>query len=377
MMQGKLDLTPTHAVLSASSAHRWLKCPASIKASEGIEDTSSPAAEEGTAGHELAEQCLREGIDPDHLLGEMFNGYEVTREMASMVSVYVDYCRSLPKERVYIERRLDYSMWAEGGFGTADYLAIAYRGGEAHLVDLKMGRTPVAADCDQLKCYALGVHNEFGFDAQIDTYHMTIVQPRLNSIETHTMRGKDLLRWGKDVLIPGAEAALSDKAEYAPGESQCRFCKAADRCRALSDHVHQQVGSFKDLTKPDELTTSEVADVLPQLNLIKSWCDKVAKYAEQLAMNGEEIDGYKLVEARTIRRWSDEDEAMRVMGSLTNEPVYSRKPISPTKALAMLGDECDDVNALITKPKGQATLVKNSDRRSAMEIDHGFQVIED
>ena len=238
--QYQIDLGPAHAKLSASSSHRWIACPASVKAQEGMPDEGSLAAEEGTALHEYAEECLREWLHPDNLVGEEFNGFEMSREYAALVKVYVDYCRSLPQAHTHIEQRLDYSMWAEGGFGTADYLSI--KEGEAWVVDAKFGRNQVDADCDQLKCYALGVFNKFGFDAQIDTIHMTIVQPRLGHIDTHTMRCIDLLKWGRDVLAPAAQAALSEKPPFNPGEAQCRYCKAAPTCRALSQHIFDKIG---------------------------------------------------------------------------------------------------------------------------------------
>ena len=240
MKQMELDLGPAHAKLSASSAHRWIACPASVKAQEGLVDEGSLAAEEGTALHELAETCLRKGLEPHDLIGEAFNGFEIGLEYANLAMVYVDYCRSLPQTHTHVERRLDYSMWADGGFGTADYLSI--KEGEAWVVDAKFGRNQVNADCDQLKCYALGCFNEFGFDAQIDTVHMTIVQPRLLHIETHTMRHRDLLKWGAEVLAPAAEAALGSKPPFNPGESQCRYCKAAPTCRALSQHIFDKIG---------------------------------------------------------------------------------------------------------------------------------------
>ena len=240
MKQYEMDLEPAHSRLSASSAHRWIACPASVQAQAGLPDEGSLAADEGTALHELAETCLRKGLEPHDLLGESFNAFEIGREYANLAKVYVDHCRSLPQSHTYVERRLDYSMWATGGFGTADFLAI--KEGEAWVVDAKFGRNQVNADCDQLKCYALGVFNEFGFDAQLDTIHMTIVQPRLGHIDTHTMRHRDLLDWGRDVMKPAAKAALADNPPFNPGESQCRYCKAAPTCRALSQHIFDKIG---------------------------------------------------------------------------------------------------------------------------------------
>lgn len=233
--QFEMKLEMPHSKLSASSSNRWIACPGSVQAQQGLSDESSAAAEEGTALHEFSELCLREGFEPRSLVGEVFNGYTMNREQAGLVSQYVDHCRTLPKNNVLIERRLDYSMWADGGYGTADYLC--FDEGEAWVVDAKFGRVPVSADSSQLKCYALGVLNDFGFDAQIDTVHMTVVQPRLQHIDTRTMRHTELFKWAREVLVPAATAAVSEDPPFNPGEQQCRYCKAAPTCRPLAQHV--------------------------------------------------------------------------------------------------------------------------------------------
>jgi len=359
---------PEHAELSASSAHRWIACPASIKASRGMPDSSGQAAEEGTAAHALAERCLLEDVEPHHYLGHDFNGFTVGSEMANLVKIYTDYCRTLPKELTFVERKVDYSMWVKDGWGTADYISI--KEGEAWVCDLKFGRVAVQADCDQLKCYALGVFNDFGFDSQIDTVHMTIVQPRLGSIDTHTMRHKDLLKWAGDVLVPAAEEALSDNPTFNAGESQCRYCKAAPTCKPLANRALEALDAAIDEpftpSEINDLSVEQISKLLPEIPLIKSWCEKVTQHASILAQQGTEIEGYKVVESKTNRRWADESEAMRVMQKLTNEPVFSAKVISPTQAIAMLGAKCDEVNALIVKPTGKPTLVPVSDKRQAI-----------
>jgi hypothetical protein len=128
---------------------------------------------------------------------------------------------------------------------------------------------------------------------------------------------------------------------------------------------------------PEVLSNEEIADLLPNLAMIKSWCDSVARHAEKLALSGVPIEGYKLVTSRTNRKWADEQEAIKAMTLLTNEPVMSRKPISPSKAVAMLGKDCDSVNALIVKPEGRPTLVPVSDKRPALEATDGFDAIDD
>ena len=376
MKQQELTLVASHAELSASSAHRWIACPASVSESRGLPNTTSQAAEQGTAAHELAEFCLRDGSNPCDHLGKTFNGFKVDEEMADAVSRYTDFCRALPQSRSRVEQRLDFSLWVPGGFGTADFVAIA--AGEAGVVDLKFGRHQVHADCEQLKCYALGVINQFGFDAQIDTVHMTIVQPRIYHTDTHTMRVTELLKWGKRVLQPAAKAALGDNPDFNPSESACRFCLASDTCKPLAQHALAKAGmSFDDLTLPNNsLTPDEVAGLLPHLGLIKSWCEKMTSKAQSLASEGHVIEGYKLVRAKTNRRWSDDKQALQLMQKLTNEPVYTAKTISPTQALKILGDENEELNQLITKPEGKPTLVPESDKRSAISVVEGFDVIE-
>jgi len=379
LVQEELSLEGAHAELSASSAHRWIQCPASVKASRGVPDSTSEAAEEGTAAHFLAEQCLVSKSPAKSFLGKTFNGYVVTAEMADFVQVYVDYCNSIAGDRTFIEAKLDYSLWAKGGFGTADFLR--FGAGEAWVVDLKYGRMPVAADCPQLKCYALGVINQFGFRAQLDTIHMVIVQPRLGTVDVHTMRHTELLKWGKQILQPAATAALSDTAEFNPGESQCRFCRAAADCKPLAAHALEKATmGLHDLTQApveaNKLTASELAALLPHLALIKSWCEKVASKAQLLANEGFPIEGYKLVRAKTNRRWSNEQEALQLLQKLTNEPVSTTKAISPTQAIKILGVESEELKSLIIKPEGKPSLVPVSDRRAEINALEGFQVIE-
>jgi hypothetical protein len=146
----------------------------------------------------------------------------------------------------------------------------------------------------------------------------------------------------------------------------------------LAQHALNKAGmSFDDLTLPsNKLTPDEVSALLPHLGLIKSWCEKVASKAQSLAAEGHVIEGYKLVRAKTNRRWADEKQALQLMQKLTNEPVYTAKTISPAQALKILGDENEELNQLITKPEGRPTLVPVSDRRAEIDALEGFQVIE-
>jgi len=369
-----------HSALGASGGSRWLTCAASVQASEGIEDESSEAAAEGTAAHALAQECLETGMPCELFIGSEFNGFVVDFEMADFVQVYVDFCESLDQTQVYVEKLVDFSHLVPTGFGTADYVSISQ--GIATIVDLKYGRMEVLADGPQLKLYALGVIQEFGFEAMIDTVEMVIVQPRLGQVDKYTMRVKDLLTWGKEVAAPGAQAALAANPEFTPTDVACRFCKASPTCVALAEKNLEMVQmSFADLSfkepDPHHLDIHQIEALLPHLPLLKSWADKVEKHAQKLARDGQQISGYKLVKGRKNKKWADDRKAIEAMQKHTNEAVFSVKPISPTQALKLLGEGKQEVNDLIIKPEGQPTLVPASDRRAEINQLQGFHVIED
>lgn len=51
-----------HAILSASSSHRWLNCLPSARLELEFEDQSGEAAKEGTAAHDLCEHKLKKAL---------------------------------------------------------------------------------------------------------------------------------------------------------------------------------------------------------------------------------------------------------------------------------------------------------------------------
>ena len=51
-----------HALLSASSSHRWIHCPPSIRLGEKFENKSSDYAQQGTEAHSLCEYKLKAAL---------------------------------------------------------------------------------------------------------------------------------------------------------------------------------------------------------------------------------------------------------------------------------------------------------------------------
>ena len=357
---------PEHAVLSASGAHRWALCTGSRKAEEGLPDTTSPAAEEGTIAHELGSETLIHG---DHMLDVVV----IDPEMAENVRVYTDYCRQVGRgaDTTMIEHRLDYSDWVPGGFGTADFISID--DGVANIVDLKYGFNRVSAK-DNLQgiCYALGVVADFNFIYNIDTVTFTIVQPRLDHIDEWSISVSELLKRG-EWLSQRAEEAMTDDAPRTPGESQCRFCKAKATCGALqqltADTLMVEFDDLAAASNPDTLTETQLAKALSNKALIVGWLEAVERQARTKLEAGETFPGWKLVAGKANRRWVDEDKALtalaRLLGGRKN--ATTTKILSPAQAEKALGKEKRTrITKHITTPVGSPSLAPADDPRPAV-----------
>lgn len=379
-----------HAKLSASGAHRWIGCPASVSMEaqfpEG--DKASPFAAEGTAAHDLAETCLRLGKNAKEYIGHTFEAdglsFVVDDDMAEAVQLYVDYVRDLPG-KLLIEQRVDFSPWVAGGFGTAD--AIVLNDGVATVADLKFGRG-VKVDADenpQAMSYALGALNEYDFLFDVHTFRLAIVQPRLDHVSEWEISRDDLLAWADDLLKPAAELALSDEPPMHPGEKQCRFCRAKGACRALAEFNIQVategfsvVGDPIKTTDPKVLSSEEIAELMPSLDMLANWVKAVEAHALAELEIGRDIPGYKLVAGRSLRKWADENDAEAALRKkLKVADVYTKKLISPAQAEKKLGKGNRIVAEHCIKPQGKPAIAPISDKRPALEIDptEGFKEV--
>ncbi len=380
-----------HALLGASSAARWIACPPSARLTENMEGGSSQYAEEGTKAHEACEHALRyklkkwEDGKPFDLLTdwaqrsmptEMFNA--ACRYTSFIYDLWVGFT-SHPG--VFIEQEVNVEQWVPGGFGTCDCLLVG--DGVLHIVDFKYGQgVPVSCENNpQLMYYALGAYDLFAATDEIQTVRMSIVQPRIQEEpETFEMPITDLLDWAEKTLRPAALLAWEGKGTFAPGEKQCRFCKAYPTCRAWQDKYGDLAG-FEPLPEPATLSDEELGEWLRKLVGLADYAHDLEEYARQALLDGHQIPGWKLVEGRSTRKWSDQDAAFRQMqaAGFDETVLYTRTPISLTVAEKMIGKKkfAETMAAFITKAPGAPKLANDSDPRPAYNNLDGFKAEED
>ncbi len=361
-----------HALLSASSSHRWLNCPPSARLCEGYDDKGSNFAAEGSDAHSLCEYKLRKALgmeakDPT----EDLTWYDA--EMEDSASGYAAFVMELVAEAkktcsdpvVLIEQRLDYSKYVQSGFGTGDCVLIS--DGTLHIVDFKYGRGVLveAEDNPQMKLYALGALEIFDCLYDIDTVSMTIYQPRRANVSTFTLTRQELLDWAETVLVPTAELAYAGDGEYHCGE-WCQFCKAKADCRERA-RANMELARYE-FRQPPLLTDEEVEEILGKLDSLMDWASDIKDYALQAAISGKHWSGYKLVEGRANRRYTDENAVVAAVKAAGYDPYDEPKLLGVTAMTTLLGRKQfnDILGGLITKPQGKPTLVPESDKRPAM-----------
>lgn len=360
-----------HAVLSASSSDRWLHCPPSARLCESYEDKGSDYAAEGTDAHALCEYKLRKALgleaeDPTENL-TWFN-----KEMNDCATGYAAYVLEQVEAAkhvcadpvVLIEQRVDFSRWVEGGFGTADALIIA--DGTLKICDYKHGLGVLvrAEENPQLMCYALGALELFDKIYDIETVSMTIYQPRRDNVSTYEVSKDDLYRWADEVLKPTAELAFAGDGNFLCGE-WCGFCKAKNDCRARAE-ANLALAQYE-FKLPPLLTDTEVEEILAKADDLIAWAGDIREYALQQAISGKEWAGWKLVEGRSNRRYTDEAKVADTVRQEGLDP-FEHKVLGVTAMQKLLGKTRFEelLSAFIEKPQGKPTLVPESDKRPAM-----------
>lgn len=369
----------SHALLSASSSHRWLNCTPSARLEASMPETQSNYADEGNLAHDIAELKVNKHFTPmgprtfANKLKKLQEDPLYQDEMLIHTDAYLNYISGIihsfkTPPYIAVEKKLDYGNFVPEGFGTGDCIIIG--GNVLRVIDFKYGKgVPVSAvDNPQMKLYALGAYEAYSFLYTIEKVIMSIFQPRIeDEASEYEITIDELIDWGVDIK-PIAQAAYEGKGEFISGE-HCRFCKAKARCRARSDFNLSLEELHK--MKPPLITNEEVGAILLRAQDLAKWALDLEEYALAECLQGNEIPRWKAVEGRSVRQFTNQDEAFKTLtdGGIQEAMLYERKPITLTAVEKLLGKKEFEklLTGLITKPPGKPTLVLESDKREAIK----------
>ena len=321
------------AVLSASASHRWLNCTPSARLELKFENKETEAAAEGTAAHVLCEHKLRKALkkrskkpvsqyDSDEM-DEYADGY-----VSFVLETLAEAKKICSDPVILIEQRLDFSRFVPGGFGTGDCIIISDR--TLHIIDFKYGQGVLveAERNPQMMLYALGALEIYDGLYDIENISMTIYQPRRENISTWTIPVSELRAWTDNILVPNAEKAYKGEGEYHTG-SWCTFCKAAVKCRARAEE--KLALAQYEFKTPHLLSDNEIEDILSKLEDLK-WANEITAYARDAALNhGKEWRGFKVVEGRSNRKYTDEDAVAETARAAGYIDIYKQSLIPITE----------------------------------------------
>lgn len=416
-----------HALLSASSSKQWLNCPPSARLQENFPNESSVYAEEGTFAHSICEYKVKKYLHERVRRPQSEEFY--TEELEQSTDAYYEFVVGVIEEMkrngceplVLVEERVDYSHIAPSGFGTADMLLIGHDAegrGILHICDYKNGKG-VFVDAhhnSQMMLYAIGALHAYGYIYPIEIVRMTIIQPRLDNISTYECSREELEAWGESIK-PTAKMAYEGKGEQKAGD-WCRFCRAKPVCRACKDEalslcreefLDLDAGAFAEdpraapsdveesdttapytpdmsaptFKQPGLVSLEELTEILPTLNRINSWIESVFAYISSEAINhGVPIRGYKIVEGKSKRVFTDTKAVVETATQNGYTDLYKQQLISLTEFEKMMGKKkfAELLGEFVVKPPGKLALVPESDPRPPVDLSNGvneeFEVLD-
>lgn len=381
-----------HALLSASSAARWLNCTASPRFEAQFPETTSGYAEEGRLAHSLCElKVLKKFTNSlntrtyNSRLNKLKKDPLYADEMDRTSDLYIEHLteKAMGYDSppfVIAEVKVDFSEYVPDGFGTCDCIMIG--GDMLDITDYKHGKgVPVSAEGNpQMRLYALGALKRYEpfYGGMIRRVRMTIDQPRIQSeLSSETITVDELKAWG-ETIKPIAVTAYSGFGEFKPGD-HCRFCRGKAQCRARAD-TNTALEDFKDCLLPSSanaqnggvdahsvLSNAEIGDLLVRGQNLVQWYKDLEDYALTALLNGEEIAGWKAVAGRSNRTFSDQDAALAavIAAGYDEALVYERKPKTLTALEELMGkkDFAEKIGQFVIKPPGKPALAPVSDKR--------------
>lgn len=375
-----------HAKLSASGSEKWLTCTPSMRMEEPFADSDTDFAREGTFAHDVFENMLKFELglisDKEYKTKRKEQEAHEFWSKSLLDNVLAAHTRALElvkearkrcKDPIFmVEQRLDFSPWVPQGFGTGDLVIIT--DGLVEVIDLKYGKGIYVdgANNSQMRLYGLGAYNQFGMLYDIFRVRTLVLQPRLNNYTGEELAIDELLDWANNFVAPRAKLAWNGEGELVAGD-HCKdgFCRARFTCPKRAEASLAVAQSEFALKPAEQLTMEQIAEILPKADSVIAWLNDIKEHSLKQAAKGNLVPGFKLVEGRSNRRYTNADEvALRLKNhGIDDAVVYERSLLGITAMEKVLGKDFTRIlGDLITKPAGKPTLVPDSDKRPAIPV---------
>lgn len=365
-----------HALLSASSAHRWLYCPMLPRLEAEYPSRDTVYTREGTSAHELSELKLmyKSGKINKRKFNSLVKAFKEStdfynEEMEEMTELYTDivmeHFNFYENAEMELEKRVDFSDWVPNGFGTSDVVILADN--VIEIIDLKYGKgMPVSAKQNpQMGLYALGAYANYDMIYDFDRIKMTIVQPRLDSVSSVEIYVEELLYWADNVVLPMAAQADVGIGDWDLSEKVLKWSPVAAKLVPRAQENWQLIDKY-DYKEPIYLSDEAIAEILDKASGIKKWIESVEAYALSQALQGNDVPGYKVVEGRSNRVIRDKEAAAQVLKENGFEDIYKPQDLLALGQLEKVVGKITFAELLsdyIDKPQGKPVLVPESDKR--------------
>lgn len=371
-----------HAVLSASSSHKWLKCTPSARLEEQFPNKSSEYMEEGTLAHEIAEFKVKSYfLEPvsKATITKRINKFKkeehFSEEMLIHTDTYLEFIKgealkTNSRPFIAVEQKVDFSKYVPEGFGTADCILIS--GDTLQVIDFKYGKgvKVESEDNPQMKLYALGAYEQYEMFYNIKYIKMSIVQPRIDNISESKIMLEELLDWGENIVKLQAQKAFMGLGDFVQGE-HCKFCRAKGACEFRAKENMKVVEEIKNIN--GLLTNEQTGEMLTKVDGVEDWIKDLKSHALEEILKGKEVPGWKAVEGKSNRKIVDVDKAFEILEASGFEQavLYERKPITLTQLEKVVGGKTKLTKIIgdyIEKPKGAPTLAKSTDKRENFKV---------
>ncbi len=243
-----------HAKLSASGAERWLKCPASVRLSDGILPQDNEHSIRGTNTHTLMQFILEHPTDWHKQIFKTNHGIEFKKFIGydqPMLNSALVACEFVWDEMIRMKKvtGLNPQLFIEQkvklngvGFGTSDVI-LYQKYGLLHVIDFKNGKYKVDPENNwQGLYYAVAAADLF--DWYFSRVWITIVQPNspnkrgpIRTWKTTT----EQLEWAQREFKLGAKRTQDPRSKPVPDRKYCYFCPAYKKCPAQSKLKNEKI----------------------------------------------------------------------------------------------------------------------------------------